>query len=439
MLTRAGAGILFAAFALMVAGLALGNMFYAALSLVPFSVFLAAMAVEPPAGIRATLAVSDERPRVGHEVLVEVEVEVARGAGAVEVHVPLPDTWELAGGHNVRLFAKDPKAPLKATMGFTARAAKRGKVELGPVRVESIHAIGVRAPVKADAAKAREVEVRPASAPVRRIRGLTGYARQMFPENDSAIAGIQTTEFRDIREYHAGDPVRSINWRATARDPGFHSGAGVPLVNEYEREGKKSVWLLLDAAPYMQVGTSLDNSFESAIRAATNLAQFYLDRGYKLGAYIYNGDKQTFLYPDVGRKQMLRWQTALTKLRPGAAADEGLHGAVERVRRWLLADKPLVVVVTRAGRADERTFLALRKLRGITARRRKRIPVLVVSPVVHAHVPANEDYKDDIVAVLRRRERPVLQRIRRSGARVVEWDPTRSSLESVLLSGGGSR
>lgn len=439
MLTRTGGAILFAGLGLLTSGLALGNPFYSALALVPFSLFLVSLAIEPPHGIEAATRVSKPNPRVGEHVLVEVSYEIPKGAGAVELHVPLPETFELVDGHNVKLVTKPAGTPISGQMTFTCRSGKRGKVELGPVRVESIHALGVRAPASADVVAPLAMEVRPASAPVRRIRGLTGYARQMFPDNDSAVSGIQTTDFRDIREYHFGDPIKSINWRATARSAGFMSGAGVPLVNEYEREGKKSVWLFLDAAPYMQVGTNVDNSFETAIKAATGIAQFYLDRGYKLGAYIYNGDKQAYFYPDVGRKQMLRWQRAVTGLRPGDDAEEGLYGAIERSRRFLQQERPLVVIVTRLGKADERTFLALRKLRGMTARRRKRIPVLIVSPVVHAHLPANEDYREDIVALLRRRERPVIQRVRRSGVRVVEWDPTEGGLESVLLAGGRAR
>lgn len=454
MLTRTGGAILFAGLGLLTSGIALGNAFYAALALVPFALFLAAIAVDAPHGIRATIRVSKAldapagssapryaaaTPRVGEEVLVEVDYEIPKGAGGVEFHVPLPDTFELVAGHNVKLVAKAPRKPLAGTFSFTMRPGKRGKIDIGPLRVESIHALGIRAPATGEASPAVPLEVRPANAPVRRVRGLTGFARQMFPENDTAVAGIQTTEFRDIRDYHAGDPIKTINWRATARNPGFHAGTGVPLVNEYEREGKKSVWLLLDAAPYMQVGTNVDNSFETAIKAATSLAQFYLDRGYKLGAYIYNGDKQAFFYPDVGRKQMLRWQRAVTGLKPGDNADEGLYGGVERSRRFLLQDKPLVVIVTRLGKADERTFLALKKLRGMTARRRKRIPVLIVSPVVHAHVPANDDYRADVVNLLRRRERPIIQRVRRSGVRVVEWDPTVAPLESTLLAGAKRR
>lgn len=439
MLTRTGAAILFAGLGLLTSGIALGNTFYAALSLVPFALFLSSLAIEAPHGIKAAVRVSKVNPRVGEDLLVEVDYDVPRGAGAVELHVQLPDTFELVDGHNVKLVAKPLRAPASGTMSFVCRPGKRGKVDVGPLMVESIHALALRAPVSAQAAPLVPMEVRPASAPVRRIRGLTGFARQMFPENDSAVSGIQTTEFRDIRDYHFGDPIKSINWRATVRSPGFNSGAGVPLVNEYEREGKKAVWIMLDAAPYMQVGTSVDNSFESAIKAATGIAQFYLDRGYKLGAYIYNGDKQAFFYPDVGRKQMLRWQRAVTGLRPGEGTDEGLYGAVERCKRFLLQDKPLVVIVTRLGKADERTFQALKKLRGMTARRRKRIPVLIVSPVVHAHLPANEDYRGDIVTLLRRRERPLVQRVRRSGVRVVEWDPTEANLEAVLLAGGRAR
>ncbi|HUR68022.1 MAG TPA: DUF58 domain-containing protein [Candidatus Thermoplasmatota archaeon] len=439
MLTRTGAAILFAGLGLLTSGLALGNLFYAGVSLIPFSLFLASLAVEAPHDIKATLRVSKPSPRVGEEMTIEVDYEVPKGAGGVELHVPLPETFELVSGHNLKLVAKAPRSAASGTLSFVCRAGKRGRVEIGPVRVESIHALGVRAPAKADAVAALALDVRPALAPVRRIRGLSGFARQMFPESDAAIAGIQTTDFRDIRDYHFGDPIKSINWRASARSAGFIAGTGVPLVNEYEREGKKAVWLLLDAAPYMQVGTSVDNSFETAIKAATGIAQFYLDRGYKLGAYIYNSDKKGFYYPDVGRKQMLRLQRAVTGLRPGDGDAEGLWGAVERCRRWFIQDKPLIVIVTRLGKADERTFAALKKLRGVTARRRKRIPVLFVSPVVHAHLPANEDYRADIVSVLRKRERPLIQRVRRAGARVVEWDPTQARLETVLLKGGRVR
>ncbi|HEX2021398.1 MAG TPA: DUF58 domain-containing protein [Candidatus Thermoplasmatota archaeon] len=439
MLTRAGTTLLFAGLGLLTSGLAVGNLFYVSLSLAPLGVFLAALALEAPHGVRATLRVSRTAPRAGDEVLVEVDYEVAKGAGALEISVPLPESFTLVSGRNVRLLAKAPGKPLRGTISFTVAAEKRGTVAVGPVMAESIHAAAVRAPVTEAVAPAARLDVKPATPPVRRIRGLTGLARQMFPENDASVSGIQTTEFRDIREYQAGDSIKDVNWRATTRQAGFHTGTATPLVNEYEREGKKSVWLFLDAAPYMQVGTTVENSFEHAIKAASAIAQFYLDRGYKLGAYVYNHDRSVFLYPEVGRKQLLRWQKAVVALEPGADATEGLLAGVERAHRFLVQEKPLVVVVTRLGKADEPFYLALRKLRGVTGRRRRRIPVLVVTTVVHAAIPNKTEYGRDVVQLLRRRERPALQRARRSGARVVEWDPSVAPFESVLLQSARGR
>lgn len=439
MLTKAGLTVLLAGLSLLTGGLAVGNFYYATLSLVPLGVLLAALALDPPGRVKATLTLSKANPREGEDLLVEVAYEVRGGAGGLELHVPLPDAFLLKEGRNVHLVVKRLREPASGRFSFTVRAAKRGHHALGPLRAEAIHAVALRAPVKDDLAPALAVDVKPEHAPVRRIRGLPGLARQMFPENDAAVAGIQTTDFRDIREYAMGDSMKAINWRATARMAAFQSGAAMPLVNDYEREGKKSVWLFLDAAPYMKVGTSLDNSFEHAIRAASGVAQFYLDRGYRLGAYVYNHDKSAFFYPDVGRKQLLRWQKAVTALDVGRDAGEGLASAVERAHRFLLQEKPLVVVVTRLGKADESFFAGLRKLRGLTGRRRRRIPVLVVSPVVHASVPNEAEYGPSIVDLLRRRDRPAVQRARRAGARVVEWDPSRARFESVLLRGGARR
>src|SRR5687768_809410 len=133
MLTRTGGAILFAGLGLLTSGLALGNLFYAGVSLIPFSLFLASLAVEPPHDIKATMRVSRPSPRVGEELVVDVDYEVPGGAGGVEVHVKLPETFELVGGHNVRLVAKPPKGAVRGTMSFTCRAGKRGKVTLGPV------------------------------------------------------------------------------------------------------------------------------------------------------------------------------------------------------------------------------------------------------------------------------------------------------------------
>lgn len=447
MLTRTGYTIFGASLALLTAGLAAGNFYYATLALVPLGALVAGLLADAPHKVRATLTLSKVNPRAGEEVLCEVDYEALEGAGPIEIAVALPDPFDLSSGSNVHLAVKKPREALRGRWSFTFRASVRGEHHLGPVLVEAVHPAGLRAPASGEAAPAVKLDVRPKEASVRRVRGLSGHARDLFPENDLSRTGIRTTDFREIREYTPGDPTKIINWKATARRASaVIAGTAPPLVNEHEREGKKTVWLLLDAAPYMSVGTTAESSFDQAIAAALGVATFYLERGYRLGAYVYNHhgrtDGEVFLHPETGKRQLLQITRVLTHLKPGPSADEGLYAAVDRAKAFLIRDRPLVVIVTRIGKSDERSFAALRRLRALAGRRRRRLPVLVVSPVVASVIPASgpaADYGRDLVALLRRREKPLADRARRLGVRVIEWDPKEARLAAVLLRGARDR
>lgn len=437
MLTRAGLTLLGAAGTLLLAGVGGGNPFYSTLALVPLGVLVAGLAIDAAHRISATVTLSKPEPRAGEEVVCEVAYRVDAGAGPVEFHVPLPDPFALVGGSNLHVVVKRRGVPLEGRFAFTFRATARGQHAIGPVAVEAVHAAGVRAPVTGEVAAAVPLHVRPREAGVRRIRGLRGYAKTLIPEQDVSRTGVRTTEFRELREYTFGDPIKFVNWKATARRAsGLLAGTSAPLVNENEREGKQAVWLFLDAAPYMHVGSNAENAFDHAIAAALGVAEHYLHRGYRLGAYVYNHDRTGFLHPDVGRRQLLQLTRVLTPLKPGKDATEGLYGALDRAKGFLARDRPLVVVVTRLGKSDERTFQAFRRLRALTGRRRRRIPVLVVSLAVGSTIPSNPDYARDVSALLRRYERPAADRARRLGARVVEWEPGAQRLASLLLAQG---
>ncbi|HVL49809.1 MAG TPA: DUF58 domain-containing protein [Candidatus Thermoplasmatota archaeon] len=433
MLTRAGLTILVAALALLAAGLAAGNLLYLAAGLAPLLALFAGLLVDNPHGVTARVSLSSATPRAGDLVEVEIRYTASGGRGVLEFHQKLPDFFDLVEGSNLHVAVKEA-GRLEGRHVFTMRATRRGMYVLPPLRVESVHGPGIRGPTAGEIGEPLALEVRPKPSPVRRVRSSQGFAKQLAPENDRATLGIRTSEFREIRAMTYGDPVKSINWKATARRPGVLDGSEAPLVNEYEKEGKKAVWLLLDTADYMEVGNTVVNAFEESVKAAQGIAQFFLDRGYSLGAYVYNGTGRDFFYPEVGRKQLLKLQRAFTALSPQPPR-EGLAGALDRCHRHLVTDRPLIVIVTRAGRADEPEFAAVKRLRALVGRRRRRLPVLVVSPTVHTLIPSPKEYGRDVAALLARAERPRIQRLRRIGASVVEWDPSRQTIEAVLLSG----
>ncbi|MCA1813603.1 MAG: DUF58 domain-containing protein [Halobacteriales archaeon] len=429
MLTRAGSALLHCALALLVLGLTLGNYYLVLAAALPLFVWLGALGVPEPGPVAVERSLSPGRLHVGELLRVEVRVRARRGLGLLEVQCPVPEVFELVDGSNLHLLRKGLGA-LDASFAFTVRCTKRGSWDLEPVRVESVHGLGVRAPVRLTAGEAARFEVLPRLMGIGRIRAPPGHARLLFPEADHARTGVRTNEFLEIREYAWGDPVTSINWKATARQRSTEHFAAPPLVNEYEREGKKSVWLFVDAAPYMEVGSTAENVFERAVEAAGSVAKFYLDRGYRVGCYVYNGQDQ-LVHPDTGGRQFLRIRQVLTDLTPGQPG-QGLRAAVERCRGFLIQGRPLVIVVTRLGADQAALTDGIRRLRVLTGGLRRRLPVIVLSP--HArHAPSGTDYQVD--ALLRPLNRPHALQVRGMGAALIEWDPHRVNLATALLRG----
>ncbi len=90
-------------------------------------------------------------------------------------------------------------------------------------------------------------------------------------------------ELGGLREYSQGYPMKSINWKATAR-------AGKLLINLHESTLSQQVTLLID----MEAGgLSGDYLNEAGIRVACSLAERLLTDGVELGLYSNGGDVQS--------------------------------------------------------------------------------------------------------------------------------------------------
>ncbi len=90
-------------------------------------------------------------------------------------------------------------------------------------------------------------------------------------------------EFGGLREYSRGDPMKYINWKATAR-------AGQLLVNLHESTLSQRVVLAID----MEVGGHQGDFLnEAGVRIACTLARRLLREGIELGLYSNGHDVQT--------------------------------------------------------------------------------------------------------------------------------------------------
>src|SRR3990170_3490211 len=154
--------------------------------------------------------------------------------------------------------------------------------------------------------------------------------------------GISTTDFKEVREYSYGDQYKRINWKITARNAS--RTMMTPFVNEFEKEGKKFVWIFVDSSLAMgSHGTVTTNTFEHALFAANNLSHYYLERDCFVGVYLYN-KRHKLLYPDLGRRQRFKISRELLHVEMGE--EESLRESVQRCKPYLVGRSPLSIIIT---------------------------------------------------------------------------------------------
>jgi len=417
-------------FIVFLTGLVLGNYVVLGTGLIPLFAVLLGLLFKRPDNVEVVEVEKKVSLWVGVIDTLRFDIVIKDGTGPISVVQQLPVNFQIMEGNNSRIVWKG-RQEKRFSLSCKVRCVKRGSYFLPPVQWETQHPLGLQVAKRGSSGSGLEMTVNPRIMNVKRIRGIPGVASTPFPEMDIAKIGLPTTDFREIRKYVVGDPIKAINWKATARLA--RTGLLWPLVNEYEAEGKKTVWILLDGARYMEVGTATENVLEYAVEASGAVALYFLERGYRVGMYIYNGVGKLF-YPDTGRKQFFKICRELVGLQAGKSFDE-LPQAVERLRGQILGYKPLCVIITRL---DSRySGLVVEGTKKITAMRsgwrKRRLPVIVVSIAAYQAVARKGEYEDNAAALLHLETRPIVDSLHRLGASVLEWNPRGESFATALL------
>lgn len=426
MLTRTGRALMGAGIAFCVGGLAFGNWpFFGAGTLLVLLTTFSTLAREP----RVNVHVDRARVERGGRLAFTVEVELPRGLGVAEVHQPLPDEFELASGNNFHVLTFGLRKRVERH-SFEVRAPKRGEFTLPPVGVKVIHPLGFTTTPSLRMGEPITVHVEPRPIPARLPRDLRTRAKRPFPDGDVARMGVATNDFRELREYRPGDPPRRINWKATARRIG--SGASeVPLVNDPEWEGKKTVWLLVDGHARMSVGTNLEDVREHAADAALSLMELYLRRGYQVGMAFARSGAIPALRPGTGESQVVRAREMLSRLEPREGPS--IVDVLQQNTATLVRGRPLVVLVTRLSGSDEDLLHGIRRIGALGLRHGRNIVpglVLDVEPAQPEHAAATTHIARRALENDRLQARAAA---RAAGLRVAQWRTDREPLEAVLV------
>ena len=215
-----------------------------------------------------------ERALQGETVEAELELRSDRDAGHVQVLVDLPNGL-VAESPNPQLLRLE--ANVRRTVELAIHCRDWGAYLPGRFVLREQDAFGLL--VHETAIERREpLKVYPRAEELRRL---------LRPVETRAFAGTQVPrargegiEFADLRPFVAGDRVRRINWRATAR-------RGEPWVTETHPDRNSDVVIFIDT--FLEARSEDEGTLDRAVGAAASLVEHYLGEKDRVGFVAFGG------------------------------------------------------------------------------------------------------------------------------------------------------
>nr|MBK9651591.1 DUF58 domain-containing protein [Bacteroidota bacterium] len=145
---------------------------------------------------------------------------------------------------------------------------------------------------------------------VRKIEIKTrGLSNQIFSgEYHSAFKG-RGMAFSEVREYMAGDDIRSIDWNVTSR---FNH----PYVKVFEEERELTVMLLVDISGSGEFGTQQQFKREMITELCAVLSFSAIKNNDMVGVIFFSSKIEKFIPPKKGKSHILRIIRELIDLQP---------------------------------------------------------------------------------------------------------------------------
>lgn len=210
--------------------------------------------------------------RITYGEEAEVVLTVENGARFTSGVLLLEDVVPEQLGHPTRLLLDRVPPHAQRAERYRIRGLQRGRARVGPLTVTLTDPFGM-------SVLARSFTTTNSVAVTPRIVALGSSAASRAPggEGESLFRALASRGDDDLlpREHRAGDDVRRIHWRATARQ-------GELMVRREEQAWHSSVIVILDDRrdAYTEAGSS--PTFEWAVSAAASIALHYLRHGWRL-------------------------------------------------------------------------------------------------------------------------------------------------------------
>jgi uncharacterized protein (DUF58 family) len=153
---------------------------------------------------------------------------------------------------------------------YRALASKRGKLPIGPLQIAATDPIGLyfRTRKLADMSYAI-VYPRPIEVPT---LDLTGAANFGIGIAERMARTGEGSDYHGVRDYHPGDELRRIHWKATARHQRLS-------VIEFQQAYTADVVIALDLLTGTDIGEGKETTLEYGVKIAASIARRALDNG----------------------------------------------------------------------------------------------------------------------------------------------------------------
>jgi uncharacterized protein (DUF58 family) len=252
---------------------------------------------------------------------------------------------------------------LPAGVEYTVTPVARGDVVLGPadIRVNGPWQLGWRQ-TTVDAT--RPVRVDPNLAAIDVYEALA--RRGQLAELGLRTMRLRTegSEFERVRDAFPDDPLRAINWRATAR-------TGRLMATELIPERAQPLVICLDHGRLMGIGAGELTKLDHAINAALLLVHVALRSGDRAGMLAFSDTVTSTLPPRAGTAQLRRFLDATRPIQPGET-EADYDDAFAFFSRWQTR-RSLVVIFTDVLDPDQGKAL----IRQCVRLRRRHLPLVV--------------------------------------------------------------
>ena len=359
--------------------------------------------------------------KVNDEFVFISTVKCRGGIGLYYISLPTYPEMEISDGTNVHVMFKGFRNS-EREFSFTVKATRRGLFELSDFEVSFVPMVGLLKAKKILIPVKKSIEVEPAVTMLKKSQ-FQFRNKLIKPRLSISRLGPPTNDFETIREYIPGDPYKSVNWKATARNPSQDK----ILVNIYEREGLRSFIFILDRSKNMLRGTSSENPLEYAIPVILSGSKYLTAKGSNVGFWQmreYSESKRNYILPSSGADTFIKLRRYLIRVE---APKRGMikYHPDESLLKIIRETTPQVMLITSISKENYRDLASFSSyLVGFGAR-------LTIMDILPEGIMAR--YRNSNVSSLFTRNyikatKTELYNAFSSAGIVVQWDPSKESL-----------